>query len=52
MTTAQWWIQSGKKKEKDFKLGGQVRNPMSAEQEDKVNEVSRGKTTDMKLKAT
>ena len=25
---------------------------MSAEQEDKVNEISRGKTTDMKIKAT
>ena len=46
---AQWWIQSGKKEtegekgkweiqEKDFKSGGQVRNSMSAEQEDKVNE--------------
>ena len=48
MTTAQWWIQSGKKEtesekgkweiqEKDFKLGVQVRSSMSAEQEDKVN---------------
>ena len=58
MTTAQWWIQSGKKEtesevhEKDFKLRGQVRNPMLAEQEDEVNEVPRGKTTDMKIKAT
>ena len=36
----QWKI-----KEEDFKLGGcpgkDVRNPMSAEQEDKVNEISR-----------
>ena len=67
MTMAQWWIQSGKKEtkseqgqskieEEDFKLGGcpgkDVRNPMSAEQEDKVNEISRGKTTDMMIKAT